>query len=38
MTLGSLVIKILIIAYNEGGIIGSNYQKQTNLNSHLLTF
>lgn len=32
--MGELTVKILIIAYNEGGFI----KQKTNLNSHLLTF
>lgn len=35
MNLGTLVIKILIAAYNEGNIVT---EKQNSLNSFLLTF
>ena len=34
MNLGSLIVKILIIAFNEGGFIASKH----NLNTHFLTF
>jgi hypothetical protein len=34
MTIGQMIVKILITAYNEGGFIS----QRSNLSSHFLTF